>query len=397
MTSEKIAKEPLALHRLNPGERDEIGRKIRAVMPTLLKAIDSNVGYFGSRFPDAACQNGRYPVIDNIEWTTSFWTGQLWLAYEWTGNDGYRTLAEQHIHSFGQRIINRDHTNHHDLGFLYSLSCVAGERLTGNRQAGYIALLAADALMERYNETAGIIQAWGELNNPEQQGRMIIDCNMNLPLLYQASQASGDPRYAAAATQHIERARRYIVREDGSTYHTWYMDVVTGEPRFGNTHQGFADDSCWARGQAWGVYGFLLNYLYTGDERLLDLSQTLANYYLNRLPEDLVCYWDLALTDPASERDSSAAAIVACALLELVKHLPVTHPDRESYETLALRMIGNMIDGYVNREHTPGQGLLAHSVYYFKGNVGVDECCSWGDYFLMEAITRATQNWRSYW
>ncbi|VFS77679.1 Unsaturated glucuronyl hydrolase [Kluyvera cryocrescens] len=161
--------------------------------------------------------------------------------------------------------------------------------------------------------------------------------------------------------------------------------------------RAFSDDSCWARGQAWGVYGFLLNYLHTGDNRLLELSQTLANYYLNRLPDDLICYWDLALTSSASERDSSAAAIVACALLELVKHLPVTHPDRESYETLALRMIGNMIDGYVNREHAPGQGLLEHSVYYFKGDVGVNECCSWGDYFLMEAITRATQNWRSYW
>lgn len=397
MTSETINKEPLALHTLQPGEREEIGHKIRGIMPSLLKAIDANADYFGQRFPDAACKNGFYPVIDNIEWTTSFWTGQLWLAYEWTGEARYRALAEQHIHSFGQRIINRDHTNHHDLGFLYSLSCVAGERLTGNREAGYIALLAAEALMERYNEKAGIIQAWGELNNPEQQGRMIIDCNMNLPLLYQASQASGDPRYAAAAKRHIEQARRYIVREDGSTFHTWYMDVETGAPRFGNTHQGFSDDSCWARGQAWGVYGFLLNYLHTGDNRLLELSQTLANYYLNRLPDDLICYWDLALTSSASERDSSAAAIVACALLELVKHLPVTHPDRESYETLALRMIGNMIDGYVNREHTPGQGLLKHSVYYFKGGVGVDECCSWGDYFLMEAMVRATRNWQSYW
>lgn len=397
MTSEMINKEPLTPCRLQPGERDALSQKIRGIMPTLLAAIDSNAHYFGQRFPDAASEKGIYPIIDNIEWTTSFWTGQLWLAYEWTGQPRYRSLAEQHIHSFGQRIINRDHTNHHDLGFLYSLSCVAGQRVTGNREAGYIALLAADALMERYNEKAGIIQAWGELNNPEQQGRMIIDCNMNLPLLYEATRASGDPRYANAAKQHIDRARRYIVREDGSTFHTWYMDVETGEPRFGNTHQGFSDDSCWARGQAWGVYGFLLNYLHTGDDRLLALSQTLANYYLNRLPEDLICYWDLALTDPASERDSSAAAIVACALLELVKHLPATHPDKESYETLALRMINRMIDEYVNREHTPGQGLLKHSVYYFKGGIGVNECCSWGDYFLMEAITRAVQNWRSYW
>ena len=335
--------------------------------------------------------------IDNQEWTTSFWTGQLWLAWEWTGNAAYRALAGQHVRSFGERIAKRDHTNHHDLGFLYSLSCVAASKLTDNREAIYIAQQAAEVLMERYHDKCGIIQAWGELDNPEQQGRMIIDCNMNLPLLYQASATTGDPRYAQAAKSHIEQARRYIVREDGSTFHTYYMDVHTGESRFGNTHQGFSDDSCWSRGQAWGVYGFLLNYLYTGDEKLLELSQTLANYFINRLPEDLVCYWDLALTDPNSEKDSSASAILACALLELVKQLPATHPDRESYEALALRMIERMLDGYLNLEHKEGEGLLKHSVYYFKGNVGVNECCAWGDYFLMEAITRATSCWNSYW
>lgn len=392
-----IRKEPIAPAKLHDGERVAIAQKIRDALPVILSAIDRNREYFGTRFPDAACNQGVYPIIDNQEWTTSFWTGQLWLAWEWTGKAVYRTLAEQHVSDFGKRIATRDHTNHHDLGFLYSLSCIAAHKLTGNREAMYIAQQAAEVLMERYHDKSGIIQAWGELDNPEQQGRMIIDCNMNLPLLYQASAATGDARYADAAKTHIDQARRYIVREDGSTFHTFYMDVHSGEPRYGNTHQGFSDDSCWSRGQAWGVYGFLLNYLYTGDERLLEVSQTLANYFINRLPEDLICYWDLALTDPRSEKDSSASAILACALLELVKHLPVTHPDRESYETLALRMISRMLDGYFNQAHQPGEGLLKHSVYYFKGDIGVDECCSWGDYFLMEALTRVTACWQSYW
>ncbi|HGY3716161.1 TPA: glycoside hydrolase family 88 protein [Citrobacter gillenii] len=395
--SESIRKESIAHYAFRPGERDGIALKIREAMPVILNAIDRNSIYFGQRFPDAACKNGVYPIIDNKEWTTSFWTGQLWLAWEWTGKSAYRALAEQHVHSFGKRIATRDCTNHHDLGFLYSLSCIAANKLTGDRQAKYIAQQAAEALMERYHDKCGIIQAWGELDNPEQQGRMIIDCNMNLPLLYQASESTGDPRYAEAAKRHIEQARRYIVRDDGSTFHTYYMDVDTGEPRFGNTHQGFSDDSCWSRGQAWGVYGFLLNYLYTGDDKLLELSLTLANYFINRLPEDLICYWDLALTDPNSEKDSSASAILACALLELVKQLPVTHQDRESYETLALRMIERMLDSYLNQTHKEGEGLLKHSVYYFKGNVGVNECCAWGDYFLMEALARATSCWNSYW
>lgn len=395
--SDTIHKEAIVPQRLGAGERLAITRKIRDAMPVILAAVDRNRDYFGQRFPDAACRDGVYPIIDNQEWTTSFWTGQLWLAWEWSGQPAYRALAEEHVRSFGVRIARRDHTNHHDLGFLCSLSCIAANKLTGSREAKYIALQAAEVLMERYHEKCGIIQAWGELNNPEQQGRMIIDCNMNLPLLYQASLMTGDDRYRRAAEQHIEQARRYIVREDGSTFHTYYMDVRTGEPRFGNTHQGFSDDSCWSRGQAWGVYGFLLNYLYTGDEKLLALSQTLANYFINRLPEDLICYWDLALTDPRSERDSSASAILACGLLELVRQLPVSNPDRESYEAVALRTLEKMIDDYLNKQHRAGEGLLKHSVYHFNGNVGVNECCSWGDYYLMEAITRAMTSWNSYW
>lgn len=390
-------KEAISPIKLEPGERDIILGKIKQIMPDILQAVDRNMACWQERFPDAACQNGLYPVIDNIEWTTSFWSGQLWLAWEWSGDQKYRALAEKHVQSFGERIIHREHTNHHDLGFLYSLSCLSASALTDNARARYIALLAADALMERYHPRCGIIQAWGALDAPEQQGRMIIDCNMNLPLLHQASLITGDKRYAQAATAHITQASRYIVRPDSSTWHTYYMDVHTGEPRYGNTHQGYADDSCWARGQAWGVYGFLLNYRYTRNEDLLALSQKLANYFINRLPDDLVCYWDLALTDPTSCRDSSSTAIVACGLLEMIKYLPISHPDRESYETIVLRMVGNMIDHYYNREHTPGAGLLKHSVYHFNGNIGVNECCSWGDYFLMESITRIIKNWKPYW
>ncbi|MEH0388895.1 glycoside hydrolase family 88 protein [Vibrio mimicus] len=392
-----LQKEVIPIQKWDDGEQEHIAVNIQQIKPSLLKIIDNNMTYLGNKFPDAACNNGIYSIIDNTEWTTSFWTGQIWLAYEWTEDKKYRTLAQQHINSFAKRIVLRNHTNHHDLGFLYTLSCLAAKKLTNDTRAGYIALLAAETLLERYHEKCGIIQAWGELDDPEQHGRMIIDCNMNLPLLHQASQLSGDLKYTHIARQHIEQASRYIVRPDGSTFHTFYMDVHTGKPRFGNTHQGLSDESCWARGQAWGIYGFLLNYRYIQDERLLELSQILTNYLINRLPEDFVCYWDLSLTDPASERDSSAAAIVVCALFELVKHLPPTHPDRGNYEIIALRILNNLIKHYANRDPIPGSGLLKHSVYHFKGNVGVNECCSWGDYFLMEAITRATKNWHSYW
>lgn len=362
-----------------------------------LELIRRHLTEFGEKFPAEACVNGQYPLTDNVEWTTSFWTGQLWLAWEMSGDEVFRQLAEKHVRSFGVRIASRHDTNTHDLGFLYTLSCMAAWRLTGNREARGFALQAAEALLERFHAKAHIIQAWGDLKDPEQAGRMIIDCNMNLPLLYWATEQTGDPRYAEAAKAHVMQAAKYLIRPDASTFHTYYMDVVTGEARYGNTQQGYADDSCWSRGQAWGIYGFLLSYLYTGDKTMVALSKRLANYFLNRLPEDGVCHWDLALVGTDALRDSSSAAIAVCGLLELVKQLPVTDPDRETYQQWALKIFSSLTENYLTGLNEPGNGLLKHSVYHLASDKGVDECCSWGDYFYVEALVRITQSWKLYW
>lgn len=351
----------------------------------------------GERFPAENCVNGRYPLTDNVEWTTGFWTGQLWLAWELSGEETFRQHAGQHVRSFGQRIASRHDTQTHDLGFLYTLSCVAAWRLTEDREARGFSLLAAEALMERFHPRARIIQAWGDLNDAQQAGRMIIDCNMNLPLLYWASEQTGDPRFAGAARAHIRQAARYLVRSDTSTYHTYYMDVASGAPRYGNTQQGYADDSCWSRGQAWGIYGFMLSYRYTGDKNLPELSKRLANYFLNRLPEDAVCHWDLALLGTDALRDSSSAAIAVCGLLELVEQLPVCDPERELYQQWAIRIMSSLTRDYLITHEEEGDGLLKHAVYHFDSNKGVDECCLWGDYFYLEALVRLTQTWKPYW
>ncbi|MCW2479325.1 glycoside hydrolase family 88 protein [Candidatus Symbiopectobacterium sp. NZEC135] len=363
----------------------------------VLKLISRNLTDFGDRFPAETCVNGYYPLTENVEWTTSFWTGQLWLAWEMSGDDRYRAMAERHVRSFGLRIAGRHDTNTHDLGFLYTLSCVAAWRLTGNTEARGFSLLAADALLERFHDKARIIQAWGDLSDPDQAGRMIIDCNMNLPLLYWASEQTGDKRFAEAAYEHARQAARYLVRKDASTYHTYYMDITTGAARYGNTQQGYADDSCWSRGQAWGIYGFTLSYLYTGDRELLELAKRLANYFLNRLPEDGVCHWDLALLGTDALRDSSSASIAVCGLLELCKHLPVTDPERAHYLHAAQHIMSSMTRDYLARLDDPCNGLLKHSVYHLASHKGVDECASWGDYFYVEALVRMLQSWKPYW
>lgn len=392
-----VVTEPLRPVELYAIDRQALRQSLDAALGRVTRKLDKNITAFGDSFPGEACEGGVWPRTKNVEWTTSFWTGQLWLAWEMTGKAHYREAAERTLPSFYERIEKRIETATHDLGFLYSLSCVSAWRLTGNETARQSALQAADALMERFNPTAKIIQAWGDLNDPEQQGRMIIDCNMNLPLLYWASEQTGDVRYAQAATAHAEQAARYIVRPDASTYHTYYMDVKTGEPRFGNTHQGYSDSSCWSRGQAWGIYGFLLSYLHTGDKSMVELSRSLTHYFINRLPEDSVCHWDLALLGTDAVRDSSAAAITVCGLLELVKALPTLDPHRAHYEEMALRIMQSLTDNYLAHDDEPCEGLLKHSVYHMASGKGVDQCCSWGDYFYLEALMRLRQIWPLYW
>jgi unsaturated chondroitin disaccharide hydrolase len=374
-------------------DRAAIDRAIGRALDT----VDRNLAHFGDAFPRPSSTHGVYAAMDNTEWTNGFWTGMLWLAYELTGAARYRDAALRHVHSFHARQRDRINVNHHDLGFLYSLSCVAGWQLTGEPLAAEAALGAAHLLLQRYLPDAGIIQAWGELSDPAQRGRMIIDCNLNLPLLYWASDHTGDATFRAAADRHIEAAARHIVRPDGSTFHTFFFDPASGAPLHGKTHQGHADDSCWARGQAWGIAGFPLVYRHNGDARLIDLAQVLANYYLNRLPEDGICYWDLDFTSGPEPRDSSAAAIAACGLLELARHLPLADPLRADYERAAAGMVRTLAQDYADTGTTPGAGLLKHGVYHKPNGIGVDEACIWGDYFYLEALVRLTRTWRPYW
>lgn len=367
----------------------------RQAIASALEKIDGNLSAFTDRFPSAASEGGIYRATENTDWTSSFWTGMLWLAYELTGRAAYRQTAETQLQSFKERIEGRINTDTHDLGFLYTLSCVAAYKLTGNEAAKATALRAADLLMERYLPKAGILQAWGDPNDPNEQGRMIIDCCMNLPLLYWASETAGEPRYRDAAYAHIRQAARYLIRDDASSFHTFYMDVATGQPKYGTTHQGYSDTSCWARGQAWAIYGFALSYRYTGDPELLEAAQKVSNYFLNRLPEDDVCCWDLVFTEGKEPRDSSAAAIAACGLLEIARRLPITEPYKPLYEKAASRILRSLMNDYVTG--TDSNGLLRHAVYSMPHHRGVDECCIWGDYFYCEALARAARDWQPYW
>lgn len=371
--------------------------EVTAAMDRVADQVRCNMEYFGTRFPSSATRNQTYGVIDNIEWTDGFWTGLLWLCYEYTGDDAFKNLALKNVDSFLNRVEKRIELDHHDLGFLYSLSCVAGYKLTGSAEGRKAGLLAADKLMERFQEKGGFIQAWGELGARDNY-RLIIDCLLNIPLLHWAFLETGTPLYRNAAVRHYEAACNNVIRDDASAYHTFYFDPETGEPLKGVTRQGYSDDSAWARGQAWGIYGIPLNYRYVKDDSAFNLFKGMTNYFLNRLPEDQVCYWDLIFTDGSNQsRDSSAAAIGVCGIHEMLKYLPEVESDKNTYRHAMHCILRSLMERYTAPEIKPGNPVLLHGVYSWHSGKGVDEGNIWGDYYYMEALMRFYKDWNLYW
>ena len=386
---------------------DQAGVDTGAAIARALATIRRNLNRFGDRYPDDTTAAGRYPVRPaaggipeggNRGWTTGFWPGLQWLAWELTGERGFRDAARASAADFGRRLADGQDLDTHDLGFLYTLSCVPAWERLGDEAARDAALRAAGHLMGRFLPAAGIIQAWGDLADPAQRGRTIIDSLMNLPLLTWAGQQTGDPRYADAVRRHTGQLRECMLRADDSTFHTYYWDAETGQPRFGATEQGAHDDSCWARGQAWGIYGFALNYRATGDPALAEASRRCAGYFLGHLPADLVPCWDLAYPgDSGALRDSSAAAIAVCGLLEL-SGLDGDADRATHYRQAADDILDSLIAGYTPDPAGASDALLLRGVYDMPKGIGVDEGTLWGDYFYLEALARRTRpGWRPYW
>lgn len=360
--------------------------------------VRENLKTFQETVPPAASEGLVYPEEENIDWTASFWVGMLFLAKELTNSTEFDATIEKQMASFKHRLENKIELETHDIGFLYSLSAVADYQVNKHEASKKLAIQAADLLMERYSPTAQIIQAWGNLNDPAQRGRMIIDCLMNLPLLYFASEQTGDESYKKAAYAHAKQTQKYIVRPNNTTFHTYYFDVKTGEPIEGKTQQGYSDDSCWARGQAWGIYGFTLSYNHTGDYQFLETAKAVADYFISQLPKDQVAYWDLLFNDGSGqERDSSAAAIAVCGLLELAKQLPLSDPKHEEYEAVAIKIMQALAQKYTSKKSERSNGLLLEGVYDKNSNKGVNECMIWGDYYYLEALTRLAKSWYSIW
>ncbi|MGT2784481.1 glycoside hydrolase family 88 protein [Streptococcus merionis] len=373
--------------------KEEVERAIERA----LEQIYVNMDYFKEEFPTPATANNKYPIMGNTEWTNGFWTGCLWLAYEYSDDQRIKDLAHKNVLSFLNRVEQSIELDHHDLGFLYTPSCMSEYKLNKSPEAREAALKAADKLIERYQENGGFIQAWGELGKAEDY-RLIIDCLLNIQLLFFAYEETGDDKYYRIAAKHFYTSANHVIRDDASTFHTFYFDPKTGDPVKGVTRQGYSDDSSWARGQSWGVYGIPLSYRKIRDPKMIELFKAVTNYFLNRLPLDCVSYWDLIFGDGSGQpRDTSATAIAVCGIHEMLKYLPETDPDKLTYQYAMHAMLRSLLENYANTEKTSGRPLVLHGVYSWHSGKGVDEGNIWGDYYYLEALIRFYKDWDPYW
>jgi unsaturated chondroitin disaccharide hydrolase len=334
----------------------------------------------GTRFPHGS-HAGEYQLVPPVYWTAGFWTGLLWLVYREHRDEELRKIAEDCEAQLDALL--QDYTKlSHDIGFMWTLSSLAQWQVTGNDNSHRRGMLAASHLAGRFNSKGNFIRAW---NQPERTGWAIIDCLMNVPLLYWASVQTNDPRFRHIAISHTQTAAKQFLRIDGSVHHVVCFDPQTGERIGALGGQGYAEGSAWARGAAWGIYGWTLGYRHTRRQEFLNAAERAVTFYLANLPEDRVPYWDFRLpSNDGAPRDSSAAAITASGLLDLAD---IVGGDKGScYREQALSILASLYNHY--QADDSEEAILLHGTGNLPMNQNVDRPLIYGDYYYMEALAK---------
>jgi len=317
-------------------------------------------------------------------WTNGFWGGMMWQMYALTGKEFYKEIAENNEKKLDADLMDYDKLDH-DNGFKWLPTAVANYRMTGNKASRNRGLLAASNLAGRYNSAGRFIRAW---NNWDQEndrtGWAIIDCMMNLPLLYWASEELKDPRFTQIATSHADTARDCFVRGDGSVNHIVSFDPINGGMIESFGGQGYGVGSSWTRGQSWGLYGFTLSYLHTKDASYLETAQRIANYFMANIPQSGLIPVDFRQPVDVTWEDSTAAAIAACGLIELAK----LTEGRQSglYLNSALKMLTALTEKSFNWNEDEDNLLTkCTAAYHDKKH---EFSIIYGDYYFLEALMK---------
>ncbi len=331
-------------------------------------------------------EDGKLKLSNSAWWTSGFFPGTIWYLYEYNKKPVWLQEAKKYTTMLEKEQFN---TGTHDLGFMMYCSFGNGYRLTGDTAYRSIIIQSAKSLSKRFSPSTGVIRSWDH-NRDKWEYPVIIDNMMNLELLFEATKMSGDSSFYKIAVTHANNTLKNHFRTDFSSYHVVDYDVKTGTMRKQQTHQGYSDASAWARGQAWALYGYVLCYRETKDERYLKQAEGIAHYILThpKMPADLVPYWDY--DDPAipnTPRDASAASITASALYEL------SHYSNQSktYITAADKMLHSLYNEYRFKDGEGGGFILNHSTGNKPKNSEIDAPLTYADYYYLEALLRSRE------
>lgn len=328
----------------------------------------------------------EWNTVSIHDWTSGFWPGILWYSWEESHDSTILNMARKYTAPL-KEILNSPVGNH-DLGFMLFNSFGNGYRLTSDPKYKEILLIAADSLATLFNPKVGTILSWPsmrqKMNWPH---NTIIDNMMNLELLFWASKNGGSHDLYDMAVSHAEKCMTSLVRSDYSTFHVAVFDTIDGHFIKGVTHQGYQDSSLWARGQAWGIYGYTMCYRETGKEEFLDTAEELANVFIKRLPEDGIPYWDFEdQAIPNAPKDASAAAIAASGMLELSTFVK-NEKASATYKKAAITLLTKLSTVRYLSEDT-NQAMLLHSTGHKPVNSEVNASIIYADYYYLEALHR---------
>ena len=341
---------------------------------------------------NASVDTGRRSSDSPSSWTSGFFAGLNWLMYSYTKNEEYRRTAEG-LELMLDAGLSSFEKLHHDVGFMWHISAGASYRLTGNSDSRLRNLYAAATLSSRYVHGAGFIRAWNNAWSGNcVDGWSIIDCLMNLPILFWASDVLGDDRFARIAVSHADMALAQHLRPDGSVAHIVEHDRETGEPVATHAGQGYAIGSSWSRGQSWAVYGFVIAYLHTNDERYLNAAKRVANYFIANCCDDWLPRVDFRAPSTPVYYDTTAGACAACGMIELAKLLPEN--EGGMYMNAAINMLSAMTDKFCNFDpecdYILGGGTARYPI---PGVVPIERAglhipIIYGDFFYVEALLK---------
>lgn len=336
------------------------------------------------KFPRSADKDGTLSLVGSDDWTSGFFPGSLWYLYEFTKNNFWKKNAELYTGRLSKEQYN---TQTHDVGFMINCSYGNGYRLIDTKEYKKVIIQAAKSLSKRFRPIVGCIQSWDSNNRWECP--VIIDNMMNLELLFNATKLSGDSSFYKIAVTHANTTIKNHFRADYSSYHVVNYDTLTGKVISKNTAQGYSDESAWARGQAWGLYGFIMAYRETKNKTYLKQAEHIADFILGNknLPDDMIPYWDYDVLDiPDEPRDASAAAIMCSALYELSTY---SKGQTHKYKDAADRILKNLsLPRFRANIDSNGNFIIKHCVGSKPANSEVDVPLVYADYYFIEANLR---------